>query len=200
MNSGQKRPKKNSSLQQKSPPRLGHDSAIKSRLTRNWPDAVDMSQDLRINAVSRPSEAATIGEGLTITGDVTSKGELRIDGRVQGNVHCLSLILGESSEVTGDVKAEDVLICGRLIGSVRGRRVILQSTAHVEGDLLHKDLAMEQGAYFQGESRRSEDPLAAAQPAQKQKVTAEPQQEHSEGRKDTPPTTFIRSLQEADSI
>ena len=40
------------------------------------------------------------------------------------------------------------------------RRVMLQSTAHVEGDLLHQDLAMEQGAYFQGESRRAEDPLA----------------------------------------
>jgi cytoskeletal protein CcmA (bactofilin family) len=195
-----KKAQRNSSPQQKSPPRLGHDSAIKSRPTRNWPDAVDMSQDLRSNTVSRPSEASTIGEDLTITGDVTSKGELRIDGRVQGNVHCLSLILGESSEITGDVKAEDVLICGRLIGSVRGRRVILQSTAHVEGDLLHKDLAMEQGAYFQGESRRSQDPLAAAQPAQKQKVTAEPQQEHSESRKEPPSTTFIRSLHEADSI
>ena len=159
-----------------------------------------MTQDPRTITVSRPSEASTIGEDLTITGDVTSKGELLIDGRVQGNVHCLSLILGENSVITGDVKAEDVLIGGRLIGSARGRRVILQSTAHVEGDLLHKDLAMEQGAYFQGESRRSEDPLAAAQPAQKQKVTAEPQQEHSEGRKDTPPTSFIRSLQEADSF
>jgi cytoskeletal protein CcmA (bactofilin family) len=58
-------------------------------------------------------------EDLTITGDVTSKGERRIDGRVQGNVHCLSLILGENSEIKGDVKAEEVLIRGRLIGSVR---------------------------------------------------------------------------------
>jgi cytoskeletal protein CcmA (bactofilin family) len=38
---------------------------------------------------------------------------------VQGNVHCLSLILGENSEIKGDVKAEEVLIRGRLIGSVR---------------------------------------------------------------------------------
>ena len=153
----------------------------------------DMSQYPRTNTASRPSEASIIGKDLTITGDVTSNGELRIDGRVQGNVHCLSLILGENAEIKGDVKAEDVLIGGRLLGSVRGRRVMLQSTAHVEGDLLHKDLAMEQGAYFQGESRRAEGPLTAAQPAQKQKVTAEPQQEHSEGRKDTPPTSFIRS-------
>jgi cytoskeletal protein CcmA (bactofilin family) len=158
----------------------------------------DMSRYPRTNTASRPSEASTIGKDLTITGDVTSNGELRIDGRVQGNVHCLSLILGENAEIKGDVKAEDVLIGGRLLGSVRGRRVMLQS--HVEGDLLHKDLAMEPGAYFQGESRRAEGPLTAAQPAQKQKVTAEPQQEHSEGRKDTPPTSFIRSLQGADSI
>ena len=86
---------------------------------------------------------------------MTSNGELRIDGRVRGNVHCLSLVLGENSEIKGDVKAEEVLIRGRLIGSVRGRWVTLQSTAHVEGDLVHLDLAIEQGAYFQGESRRS---------------------------------------------
>jgi cytoskeletal protein CcmA (bactofilin family) len=78
---------------------------------------------------------------------------------------------------------------------------MLQSTAHVEGDLLHQDLALEQGAYFQGESRRAEDPLAAAQAAQKRKVTAsEPQRAHSAGRKEPPSTRFIRSLHEADSI
>ena len=70
----------------------------------------DMSQYPRTNTASRPSEASIIGKDLTITGDVTSKGELRIDGRVQGNVHCLSLILGENPEIKGDVKAEDVLI------------------------------------------------------------------------------------------
>jgi cytoskeletal protein CcmA (bactofilin family) len=151
-----------------------------------------MSQQVDTNTLSHPSEASTIGEDLTITGDVTSKGELRIDGRVQGNVHCLSLILGENSEIKGDVKAEEVLIRGRLIGSVRGRRVMLQSTAHVEGDLLHQDLAMEQGAYFQGESRRAEGPLAAAQLEQKQKVpAAEPQQEPCGGQKEPPSMTFI---------
>ena len=78
-----------------------------------------MSQDSRTNAVSRLSEASTISEDLTIIGDVSSNGELRIDRRVQGNVHCLSLILGENSEIKGDIKAEEVLIRGRLIGSVR---------------------------------------------------------------------------------
>ena len=66
-----------------------------------------MSQQVGTNTLSHPSEASTIGEDLTITGDVTSKGERRIDGRVQGNVHCLSLILGENSEIKGDVDPQN---------------------------------------------------------------------------------------------
>ena len=112
-----------------------------------------MPKDILLHANS--TAVSTIGEDLTISGDVTSRGELHIDGRIEGDVRCASLVLGETSEIKGNVTAEEVMILGRLIGSVRGRRVMLQSTAHVEGDLLHQDLAMEQGAYFEGESRRS---------------------------------------------
>jgi cytoskeletal protein CcmA (bactofilin family) len=73
------------------------------------------------------------------------------------------------------VVAEDVVIRGRLIGSVRGVRVILQFTCHVEGDLLHTSLAMEQGAYFEGKSRRAEDPLSLDRPGSDKPTAAEPQ-------------------------
>jgi cytoskeletal protein CcmA (bactofilin family) len=46
------------------------------------------------------------------------------------------------------------------VGSVRGLRVTLQAQSHVEGDIFHQSLAIEQGAYFEGKSRRSDDPLA----------------------------------------
>ena len=105
--------------------------------------------------------ASTIDEELTIFGDVASKGELHIDGRIEDDVRCGSLVLGDSSEVKGNVTAEEVMIGGRLIGSVRGRRVILQSTAHVEGNVFHKDLAMEQGAYFEGDRAA---PMTRCQP------------------------------------
>jgi cytoskeletal protein CcmA (bactofilin family) len=45
------------------------------------------------------------------------------------------------------------------MGSVRGLRVSLQSTSHVEGDVYHQALVIEQGAYFEGKSTRSENPL-----------------------------------------
>jgi cytoskeletal protein CcmA (bactofilin family) len=101
-----------------------------------------------------------IGEDLTITGNVTSKGEIQVDGEIQGDIHCGSLLLGDKSQVMGSVIAEDVVARGRVVGSIRGLRVTLQAQSHVEGDIFHQSLAIEQGAYFEGKSRRSDDPMA----------------------------------------
>src|SRR5512134_2079947 len=103
---------------------------------------------------------STISEDLTITGSVTSQGELHLDGQVQGDVHCVALVLGENAQLEGNVVAEDMMVRGRLIGSVRALKVVLQSTAHVEGDLFHKSLSIEQGTHFEGDSRPSIDPLS----------------------------------------
>jgi cytoskeletal protein CcmA (bactofilin family) len=101
-----------------------------------------------------------IGEDLSITGNVTSKGEIQVDGEIQGDINCGSLLLGDKSQVIGSVIAEDIVVRGRVVGSIRGLRVTLQAQSHVEGDIFHQSLAIEQGAYFEGKSRRSDDPLA----------------------------------------
>ncbi len=116
---------------------------------------------------SSPSKLvpSIIGEDLTITGNVVSKGEIQIDGEVQGDIQCGSLLLGDKSQIVGGVVAEDVVVRGRVIGSVRGLRVTLQAQSHVEGDIYHQSLAIEQGAYFEGKSRRSDDPMSAGKSA-----------------------------------
>jgi len=102
-----------------------------------------------------------IGEELMITGNVTSKGEIQVvDGEIKGDIRCSSLLLGDKSQVTGGVAAEDVVVRGRIVGSIRGLRITLQAQSHVEGDIFHQSLAIEQGAYFEGNSRRSDNPLA----------------------------------------
>ena len=110
---------------------------------------------------SSPLSISTIGEDLTITGNVTSQGELHLNGQVQGDVHCAALVLGENAQLQGNVVAEDVMVRGRLIGSVRALRVTLEASSHVQGDLFHKSLSIEQGTHFEGESRPSENPLSA---------------------------------------
>ncbi len=117
---------------------------------------------------------SVIGDDLTITGNVVSKGEVQIDGLVQGDVHCGTLLVGDQAQITGSVFADDVVVRGRVLGSVRGTRVTLQDSSHVEGDIYHQSLAIEQGAYFEGKSRRSDDP--AITPEQVQEATRESSQ------------------------
>src|SRR5262245_16329720 len=122
-------------------------------------------------ASKSPSPAASkmvpsiIGEDLSIAGNVTSKGEIQVDGEIQGDINCGSLLLGDKSQVIGGVMAEDVVVRGRVVGSIRGLRVTLQAQSHVEGDIFHQSLAIEQGAYFEGKSRRSDNPLAEVKAA-----------------------------------
>jgi cytoskeletal protein CcmA (bactofilin family) len=148
---------------------------------------------------SSPLSISTIGEDLTITGNVTSKGELHLDGEIQGDVHCVALVLGENAQLKGSVVAEDVMVRGRLVGSLRALRVMLQSKANVKGNLFHQSLSIEQGAHFEGESHPSEDPLASHP-----EVAAEEPQLNHNGRPDTVKQRergngFIKSLPESPS-
>ena len=125
---------------------------LQATLGRHWGD--NMPDDFRHSVdtqASRKIGDSTIGEDLRITGNVSSKGEIHLDGEVHGDVSCVALVLGESATLEGNVTAEDVVIRGRLVGSVRGLRVTLQSMSHVEGDIYHQSLALEQGAYFRGQ-------------------------------------------------
>lgn len=101
-----------------------------------------------------------IGEDLSVTGNIVSKGEVQIEGEIQGDIHCSSVIIGDKAQVKGGVVADDVVVRGRVVGSIRGLRVTLQADSHVEGDVYHQSLAIEQGAYFEGKSRRADDPTA----------------------------------------
>lgn len=107
----------------------------------------------------RGQSPSTIGEDLVIIGNVTSRGEVHVNGRIHGDIHCASLVFAEGSHLEGSAIAEDVIVRGRVIGSVRALRVTLRSGCHVEGDIVHQNLVIEQGAYFGGKSLRSMDPM-----------------------------------------
>ena len=89
-----------------------------------------------------------------------ASGEIHLEGQVRGDVQCTALFLEEKSKLEGSAVAEEVIVGGHLIGSVRAVRLTLKASSHVEGDLLYQTLALEQGAYFDGQSHHSDDPLS----------------------------------------
>ena len=107
------------------------------------------------------AETTVIGLGLAITGNLESKGEIQVEGAVQGDIHAERIVVGEQAQIQGNLIANDIIVHGSLRGSIRGNNVTVQSSSRVEGDIFHRVLTMEQGAFFEGRARRSEDPLTA---------------------------------------
>lgn len=125
------------------------------------PDSPDLPNS---RPASQPRRAtgvtSVIGADLSITGNLESTGEVQIDGELQGDVQAARIVIGEQATITGTLIADEIVIRGSVQGSIRGNSVTFQSASRVEGDVFHKSLTIEQGAFFEGKSRRSNDPLS----------------------------------------
>ena len=91
-----------------------------------------------------------ISSDLKIKGDLESTGDITVDGSVEGNIKCRTLILGEEPEIKSSIEADTVRICGAFSGDVRARKVVLTKTAKVTGDIYHECLEVEEGAVLEG--------------------------------------------------
>jgi len=84
----------------------------------------------------------------------------RFEGEVQGDVHAQHIVIGEQARIAGALIAEEIVVRGNVQGSIRGNAVTFHSSSRVEGDVFHKSLVIEQGAFFEGRSIRSEHPMS----------------------------------------
>jgi len=106
---------------------------------------------------------SVIDAWLTMKGDLESEGDIQVDGKVQGHIRCMQLIVGRDACIDGDVLASEVVIRGKVKGVIRANRVKLQETACVESEIFfEKSLGIEDGASFEGQIRKASEPLVAA--------------------------------------
>ncbi|MEQ1718999.1 MAG: polymer-forming cytoskeletal protein [Hyphomicrobium sp.] len=127
------------------------------------PSAFPARPFLAVNRGQERAGVSVIGPDLIITGNLISKGEVQVDGTVQGDIHGSHIVIGQTANISGGIVAEEIVIRGHVSGSVRGKRVMLQASSQVDGDIYHNALSIEQGAMFEGKSRRTtEDPRAGA--------------------------------------
>lgn len=115
-----------------------------------------------VSAGHQPAAARTqtvIEASVAIVGDLRSEGDVQLAGHICGNVECAQLIVGRDAAITGAVTAEQVVVRGRITGTIRAPTVIVQETARIESDIVYSQLALDEGALFEGAARRSPDPL-----------------------------------------
>jgi len=111
--------------------------------------------------VSNGSTFSVIGADVVIKGDIEASADLHIDGTVQGDIACASLVQGESSRVEGAITAETARLAGSVKGTITARELIVLKSARIEGDVHYETLTIEQGASVEG--RFAPDSGSAAQ-------------------------------------
>ena len=94
----------------------------------------------------------TIGAGTIITGDVQSKGDIRVDGTLKGSVNTLGkVVLGKDGVIEGDIVCNSADISGLIQAKITVSQLLsLKSTAKLNGDIITNKLSIEPGASFTG--------------------------------------------------
>jgi cytoskeletal protein CcmA (bactofilin family) len=135
--------------------------AVEQPLTREPVPAVAPPSQRHIASDANGTHTQSyIDASLTIVGDLHSQGDVRIDGRICGNVRCAQLIVGADASITGAVVAEQAIVRGRVIGTIRAPAIVIQDTAYVESEITYASLAIDDGAFFEGAVHRRSNPLA----------------------------------------
>ncbi len=95
-----------------------------------------------------------LGSEVTITGNIGGQGNLHIDGRVDGDVNCASLIIGNAGQVNGNITADDAKIAGSVTGTVSAKVLTIEASARIVGDLSYDSVSVETGAQVEGRVKR----------------------------------------------
>ncbi|WP_300392902.1 polymer-forming cytoskeletal protein [Henriciella sp.] len=156
--------------------------------------SVNPAQDAVKGAANKPtarSAASIICGDMEIHGSITSEGALQIDGLVDGDVAAADITIGASGTVIGEVKAEAVKVKGEVRGSIRARKVELETGAKVHGDILHSSLSIQPNAIFEGQVKHDQDPLkdSAPKPANTDKPASKPAESDAKSTSSAQPST-----------
>ena len=125
------------------------------------------------NTVPRPvangSTFSVLGADVTIKGNVEASADLHVDGTVEGDLACTSLVQGESSRIDGAITADGARLAGTIKGTITVRELVILKSARIEGDVHYETLTIEQGATVNGRfapdaTKAVAKPVAAQKP------------------------------------
>lgn len=98
-------------------------------------------------------QGSVIGADIVVTGNIEASVDLHIEGRVNGDVRCATLILGEHSHIDGSVHADRVRVSGTVEGAIETGDLAIEASARVTGDVVYSRLRVANGGVLEGTLR-----------------------------------------------
>jgi cytoskeletal protein CcmA (bactofilin family) len=129
------------------------------------PKIEEISDNIEQNIIKRNenSPPSLLSSDLFIKGNLTTIGDIQIEGEVEGNIKANLLTIGKEAKIKGELNIDELIVNGHVSGTIRAKKVTLTSSAKVEGDIIHQTLAIETGAHFEGSIEKSDNPLVKSE-------------------------------------
>ena len=112
----------------------------------------EKAKDMQKNTLNTKTKnsLSILAEGTTVNGDISTNGDLQIDGKMVGNLRVHALTIGENGDIQGNVFAENLQINGAVNGEIWAKNIHLHSGASVRGNVYHTTLIIESGGMVNG--------------------------------------------------
>jgi cytoskeletal protein CcmA (bactofilin family) len=106
-----------------------------------------------LNDTPTATSTSLIGAGTSMKGDITSSGDLRIDGNLVGNIHCSAkVVIGANGVVQGDINGQTADIMGKVTGTIKVKDLLyLKGGSVLNGNIQAAKLQVDPSATFNGE-------------------------------------------------
>ena len=95
-----------------------------------------------------------VGANSLFKGDIDTKGTLRVDGVVEGNISADWVVLGDKAHVKGDITVRGIVIGGRVDGNVKAKEIVeIKNKGGMSGEIITSKLVVAEGGVLDGRSR-----------------------------------------------
>jgi cytoskeletal protein CcmA (bactofilin family) len=106
--------------------------------------------DESVGSVKSVTALSFIGAEVTISGNISGDGDIHLDGTVEGDLSCITLILGSGGRIRGNISADKATLGGSVEGTVNASTLIVEKSARISGDLSYETVSIENGAHVDG--------------------------------------------------
>ncbi|UCE80100.1 MAG: polymer-forming cytoskeletal protein [Nitrospiraceae bacterium] len=94
-----------------------------------------------------------LGTNTVFKGEIETRGTLRVEGTIEGNINADWVIVGEKSHINGDITARGIVVGGRVDGNLKGKDIVeIKNKGQIHGQIFTSKLSIVEGAIFDGKS------------------------------------------------
>jgi cytoskeletal protein CcmA (bactofilin family) len=94
---------------------------------------------------------SVISEEVVLTGNIKTPGALNIEGTVIGDLEVISLVIGPTGVLKGNVNCKSLNIRGKFNGTSVCKDLIVASSAQIDAKVTYQELTLQRGAGLRGE-------------------------------------------------